>query len=146
MQANTGPSTRRHNVTFSLRLQALLLSLGSGLQRGEGLRPGACSLHSTPCVCQNRAGSLSVALCTFPPKNALILLLAAISRNGFTSLWEGAAGSAAGIGVKRRKQPTTSNLRGVRQILSINCWNKTGWGDSPQKKIHGRFLSSKQCF
>lgn len=51
MQANTGPSIQRHNVIFSLRLQALLVSLGSGSQRGEGLRPDACSLHSTESVC-----------------------------------------------------------------------------------------------
>lgn len=63
VQANTGPSTQRCNVTFSLRLQALLLILGSGLQRGERLRPGACSLHSTQCVCQSRVGSLTVWHC-----------------------------------------------------------------------------------
>lgn len=71
-------------------------------ERDSGLVLAPCTAPRV-CVCQNRAGSLSVALCTFPPKNALILLLAAISRNGFTSLWEGAAGSTVGIGVKRQK-------------------------------------------
>lgn len=74
MQANTGPSIQRHNVIFSLRLQALLVSLGSGSQRGEGLRPDACSLHSTEsvCVCVLMCGIILVS--TQKCKNARGLL------------------------------------------------------------------------
>lgn len=113
-------------------------------ERDSGLVLAPCT---APHVCVRTGhGAWVWHYARFHQKMHLFCYLLPYLRNGFTSPWEGAAGSAAGIGVKRQKQPTTSNLRGVRQILSINCWNKTGWGDSPQKKIHGRFLSSKQCF